>query len=503
MVCQSAIARVIERVESVWDDSEPEQEVITQSASDWIEDNFYIPELEGPIRLVPYQRAVIQEAERRDKNGHYVYSMVLWSDVKKSAKSSIAAAIALYRAYYYKRAQIRIVANDLKQADTRVAFYLRRAIELNPLMKDDIKQVNYKTTLPNKSTIESVPIDPKGEAGGNDDLIIFSELWAARNRAMLQMWAEMTLSPLKFGHSQRWLETYAGYTGESPLLEPLWERATKEGESIGERLGFPDLEIFSHRGMLCLWNTIPRCPWQTPAYYTEERMTLDDSEFERVHGNRWVTSTNRFVPKEWWEDCEGELPEVTRHTPMIITLDAAVSGDCFGVLMGTNRKGHVDIYYAEKWGAPPEGEIDYQGTKDQPGPELEIIRLCKKYNVIEIRYDPYQLHDMATRLGKRRRFPPLVKFNQGSLRAVADKGLRDKIKEKRITHDGNDSLTEHVLNANAKQEGESKLRIVKRSTLLKIDLTVCLSMLAYDGPLPREKKKQKGVMVQSKTKGWA
>jgi len=81
--------------------------------------------------------------------------------------------------------------------------------------------------------------------------------------------------------------------------------------------------------------------------------------------------------------------------------------------------------------------------------------------------------------------------------------LRDKIKEKRITHDGNDSLTEHVLNANAKQEGESKLRIVKRSTLLKIDLAVCLSMLAYDGPLPREKKKQKGVMVQSKTKGWA
>ena len=43
----------------------------------------------------------------------------------------------------------------------------------------DLCERNYKTSLPNNTIIEAIPIDPAGEAGGNDDLIIFSELWAA------------------------------------------------------------------------------------------------------------------------------------------------------------------------------------------------------------------------------------------------------------------------------------------------------------------------------------
>lgn len=134
---------------------------------------FYIPELRGPIRLGAYQEAVLREAHRRDAAGRFVYNLVLWSDIKKSAKSSIAAAVALDRAYQVEWGSIKIIANDLKQADSRVAFYLRRAIALNPALSTSIKQVRYKTTLPNNAVIEAIPIDPAGEAGGNDDLLVF------------------------------------------------------------------------------------------------------------------------------------------------------------------------------------------------------------------------------------------------------------------------------------------------------------------------------------------
>src|SRR3990167_2327930 len=144
----------------------------------WIQSHFYIPELNGPIQLMPYQIAALREAHRRDDSGNFIYNIVLWGDIKKSAKSSITAAVALYRATQIRWGSIKIVANDLKQADSRVAYYLRRAISLNPQMANDIKQIQYRTTLPNQTVIEAIPVDPAGEAGGNDDLIVFSELWA-------------------------------------------------------------------------------------------------------------------------------------------------------------------------------------------------------------------------------------------------------------------------------------------------------------------------------------
>ena len=64
----------------------------------WIEKNFYIPEtrddprLHGRIALQDYQRDVLHEAHARDENGLFKYSIVIWSDIKKSAKSTIAAA---------------------------------------------------------------------------------------------------------------------------------------------------------------------------------------------------------------------------------------------------------------------------------------------------------------------------------------------------------------------------------------------------------------------------
>lgn len=466
--------------------------------ADWLETNFYIPELSGPIRLVPYQKAVLREAHRQDAAGRFVYNLVIWSDIKKSAKSSIAAAVALYRGFANEWGSVKIVANDLKQADSRVAYYLRRAVTLNPAMKSTVKQINYKTTLPNHTIIEAVPVDPGGEAGGNDDLIIFSELWAARNKAVQQMWTEMTLSPNKFGYSQRWVETYAGYTGESPLLEQLYEqgiRGQRLDLSFADEAGYhdlTDLEIYAAGGMLCFWNTRPRCPWQTEEYYASEAVTILPDEFQRIHRNQWVSSTAKFVPDEWWEVCAGTLPAFSQNEPMILALDAGISDDCFGIV-GVSRN---YVRYSQKWTPPVNGKIDFQGTVDEPGPEREVERLCKTYNIKEVRYDPHQLHDMATRLANKLRVP-FVEFSQGEDRLRSDKQLYDKIRDKRIIHNGDPDLTEHISNANAKKENE-KLRIVKRTEKLKIDLAVALSMAAYEDP--GEKKTVPGILMHGSAK---
>lgn len=304
----------------------------------------------------------------------------------------------------------------------------------------------------------------------------------------------MTLSPLLRGKSQRWIETYAGYEGESPLLESLYAQGVEDGRRLdlsytaadGRRHDLSDLPIFAAGGILCLWNDAPRLPWQTDAYYASESRSLDPAEFQRIHRNQWVSSTDQFVPAEWWERCRGTLPTITKHTPLILGVDAAVSGACVALVAVSGVGGRSDtaaVHYARKWDPPEGGTIDYQGTPQEPGVEREIRRLAAEYNVVEVRYDPYQLHDMATRLSKER-VANMVQFTQGAPRERADKQLYDRIREGRIIHAGFPALDQHIANANRKLKGtetdNQKMRIVQRNERLYIDLAVSLSMAAYD-----------------------
>ena len=469
----------------------------------WIEKEFYIPEtrndpkLHGRIQLMGYQKDVISEIFRKDEYGNFRYSIIVWSDIKKSAKSTIAAAINVYRAYFTEYGEFYVVANDLKQADSRVAHYIRRAIQLNPKLRDKFKISGYKISSPTGSFIEAIPIDPSGEAGGNADQVTWSELWGSNETAKQNMWTEQTIPPAKHGKAFRWIESYAGFSEESDLLYGLYDLGVKQGRLLWPDKLYPVIEseptplelyVNDAAGMLCLWNTQPRCPWQTKKYYISEEQILPPNQFQRIHRNQWVTSSETFVPAEWIYACrrtQAEWPVINnaRH-PMIIAMDAATSNDNFGLYMGCRHPtipNEILTIYAKKW--VPEkhsGKIDFIGTPENPGPELVLRRLIKEYNVIQVAYDPYQLHSTAQRF-KEEGLAWFRAFNQGTDRLVADSGLRDLIRDRRFWHRGEVDLIEHFLNANAKlDDQDSKIRIVKRADRLKIDLTVAASMCAYE-----------------------
>lgn len=376
-------------------------------------------------------------------------------------------------------ARIRLVGNDQEQADSRVFNAIDEAIKLSPLWKNSVNVIRHHIELPNGSTIDSVPVDPGGEAGGNDDMLEWTELWAATQTAHKKMWAELTLSPTKFGQSFRWVDTYAGYSGESEILESLYAQGVQKELQID--LGIPELEAYANRAarLFVLWNTIPRLNWQTKEYYAQETTNLTDNEFRRMHGNQWVTSTQTFVPKEWWNACQVKsLRPIENSFPMVIALDAGVSSDCFGMLMLSrhdvkddkdNVRHILTPRYARAWIPPKGGQLDFNGEI-----ESELRRLVNENYVAQVCYDPYQLHSFCKRLQREVR-TNFSEFSQGQDRAVADKQLRDLIIARQIEHQGESDLSDHIANANSKVEGEH-LRLVKRSQNLKIDLAVCLSM---------------------------
>lgn len=444
---------------------------------EWITHNFYLYDTGALMGLYDCQIRPLQLALSRDSSGKFRFNTILWSWPKKSAKSSVIASVADYTAACRPRSSVKLVANDLKQADSRVGMYLRESIKLGQKAGDRDSAIRmtpsgYTTKYPNGSIIECVPVDPSGEAGGNDDMIVYSELHGWKSKAHQRMWSEMTLSPTKFGNSQRWIDTYAGYEGESPILEQLYNVGVKQGTQV-----WPDLEVYANEQarMLTVWVTKPMLPWQlnedAQAYYAQEEAQLAPNEFARMHRNQWTSSEDVFVPWEWWEACAAEYDAVKPDEPVIISLDAGVSSDCFAMVMVTRRNDKIQVQYARKWQPANGQKLDFAPI------EAELRRLINQYNVMEVCLDPYQLHDMAGRV-RSEEAVNVREFNQASPRAIADKRLYDLIRERRIQHKSEVDLNAHVKAANRKPEDDNKLRIIKRTPEGKIDLCVALSMAA-------------------------
>ena len=221
-------------------------------------------------------------------------------------------------------------------------------------------------------------------------------------------------------------------------------------------------------------------------YANNRSLGLSDAERQVLLEGAWVNigDERRFLDSMlWWDACQEVLPMLDPREPMVVALDAGVSHDTFGMVAVTRhphpnrRRTDVAVRFAQAWTPPPGGKLDF-GSPD--GPEQTLRELCKRYNVIRVRYDPYQLHDMATRLS-REKVAVAVEFAQGSERLEADTALRDIILRRGIAHDGNRELYHHLDNADAQLDGSGrKMRIVKRASALKVDLAVALSMAVYD-----------------------
>jgi len=459
--------------------------------TEWIEKHFYVPNVidpvtgeklgEGPIVLADYQGRVLREALSRLPNGDFRYSTILWSDLKKGAKTTLAAAVALwFAATQTNMGHIYCLANDGKGSQDREYTTICNAIAIskkhNPIFQD-VHPIQTKMTLPNGTVIEAIPCDPEGEAGSEPDLTVWGEVWGFRQTHKMRLWTEMTIPPTKFGRAMRWVESYAGYEGESTLLENLYKTGVgppllEDGRGTPHP-GITDIPLWVNEQarMLTLWNQEPRLAWQTPEYYAAEAQQLTEPEFRRVHRNEWVSPVNQFVPIEVWNSRERDLPALDKSTPVVVGLDAAISHDCCALVVVSKwgKKGTAERF-SKAWYPPENGRINLSQTMES------LIRWCaQEFNVIEFAYDAYQLEklaqDMQAELGVL--FRP---FGQQKPRAIADKTLYDMIMSGEFVHTGDGELAYHVRNAAAKSEGEKMLRIVKRNADLPIDLVVAASM---------------------------
>ena len=441
--------------------------------------HFYVSDTQRPIVLMPHQASIINYALDN------AFTTIIYSTIKKSGKTTIAALVAKYVAATYGPFQeIIIVANDFEQARGRIYQKVEESIFLE---KDPTWKVTQRgiTHLPSRSVIRAISGDYAGEAGANPTASFYSELWGFREERLNRLWDELTPVPTR-KNSFRFVETYVGFEDESLLLLDLWKQGLKGRRLTHDEIfwPFPDQPPIwvNEKASLFMYYDCGvearRMPWQTPEYYIEQELLLRPEAYQRLHQNLWVSSLSEFIPIVQWDKCQ-DLVHIEKDTPVVIAADASVSGDSTSLTMVSRHpiyKDHVIEIETRIWKPPRGGSIDLDETVYNT-----IVEWCSNYNVIEVAYDAYQLHSIMTRLTKEG-VCWCKPFSQGTKRNEADKQLYDLIMHKRLHHSGNPELREHIKNCAIKVAAneDTKLRLVKKSKNYKIDGAVALSMAAFE-----------------------
>ena len=323
--------------------------------------------------------------------------------------------------------------------------------------------------------------------------------------------------------SVRLTVTYAGFSGESTILEGLYRNIFDESDNLQPGVEEIAPDLYRKGGMLMYWtHDNMRAPWQTPKWVQSMREAYANrpNQFARIIENRWVSSESTFIEANVYDRCVDKTLRPVRQSPRLhvwAAVDASVRKDSTAIVtvaldaqevsevktmldqLRTAREPHanplLDMMAAIPWkqdfdDAPRPLTLDDLRIKVvahkilQAGTQVDfseieryVLDLTRRFHVELVAYDPYQMISVAqglTRLGV-----PMYELAQTAARTMEFSGLlRDLLGQQRLRIYPDAEVRQQVLNAIAKETNRG-WHIVKRTKSAKIDVAVALAMACY------------------------
>jgi phage terminase large subunit-like protein len=436
----------------------------------FIEEALVDPETGQPFILNDAERAFLAKAFEVDEAGRLKHPELVFAAPKKSGKTGFGALILLVVVLVLGRrfAEGIVCANDFEQAAGRVFLAARRIVESSPLLAGSAICTGSKIEFPELgATITAIASDYAGAAGANPNIAVFDELWAFTSERSRRLWDELVPPPTR-KIACRLTVTYAGFEGESELLEELYKRGLKQ-PSIGDSLHAGD-------GLLMSWHHKPIAPWQTQEWLDQMRQQLRPNAYLRMIENRFVSSESTFVDMEWYDRCvapDAAQVVADKKLPVWIGVDASVKHDSTAIAAVTFEVGGKVRVVAHRIFQPsPDQPLDFEATI-----ERTVREMSGRFAVRGVYFDPYQMQAVAQRLAASgvpmREFPQTV----ANLTAMGT-DLYELIQASGIEfYQSNDIRL--AISRTIALETPRGMRLAKEKSSHKIDVVIALPMAAH------------------------
>lgn len=433
----------------------------------WAEDSFgWITEAGQPITLAEWQRSILGEYWQRQED----ISTLFISAPKKAGKTALNSLLTCYR--WLTRPGIHFcLGNDFDQGALLQSDMIAAMCKRHPIVKRYVKVNKGELVFqPTNSRLITLASDYGGSAGHNFLTVSFTEVWALVWESHTRLYEELTPPPLV--GALRIVDSYAGWQGESILLENIWNRA-KAGKQLTDNLYLQGQQLSyiaeGDEGHKATWRGTEA---QRQAYLTEQKDTLREGTFRRLHFNEWQTANDAFITAEAWDSLvlpDYQCPAASKTTGLYVAVDIGVKRD-YAAVMSVAREGdNLGLGPYRLWKPPRQGEVDLSSVEDY------LVELDADYKIESLAGDPSQFLYMKQRLNSRN--VRTEEFSQHPTQmTIAGNALFDTIRQGKLrVYPGATDLRECVLNARGK-ETERGVRLVKQTQSRKIDAAIALAM---------------------------
>jgi phage terminase large subunit-like protein len=388
-----------------------------------------------------------------------------------------------------------ILANSQEQGKGRCFEICCRIVNASPLLKNEAQITADTISFPAfNATIKAIPSDAGSAAGSNSCCSGFDELWGYTSEAARRLWDEMTPPPTR-KIACRITVTYAGYEGESVLLEELYRRGLQQ-PLVGEDL------YGGNDGLLMFWSHKPVAPWQDEAWLTSMRRERA-SAYQRQVLNQFASSSSQFIDMEQWRAITdpNATPLITdKNLPIVVGVDASTKRDSTAIVaVAWDTKVSKVRLVTHRIFQPSQKEpLDFEATI-----EATLLDWAKRFRLKKILFDPFQMHATAQRLHKAGL--RMVEFPQtpGNLTLIGS-GLFELIRGAGLVAYPDDGIHLAISRAVVK-ENVRGLQITKERSAHKIDVVVALAMACHACVQQQNAPKAPPFVqpgVWSKTGGW-
>jgi phage terminase large subunit-like protein len=435
---------------------------------EFIETCLHDPETGRPFVLLAAERDFLGHAFTRDADGRLLYPEMVYSAPKKSGKTTLQAIfiITVVLLYGGRFGEGLCCANDLEQSLGRVFLMITRIIRASPMLAPDAKIIADRVSI-GDATIRAITSDYASAAGANQNVAGFDELWAYASERAHRLFDELVPPPTR-QTACRLTVTYAGFAGESTLLESLYERGMAQPE-IAPNLHAGD-------GILMAWHHEPVAPWQDARWLADMRRSLRPNQYRRMIENYPVSADATFIDLDMWDAIVdprlGHM--VSDHSLACYAgVDASVKHDSTALALVTFDHTNQRVRLCDHciFMPTPAHPIDFVKSV-----EATLIDWHARFNLRAVYYDPFQMASTAQRLSQA--YLKMCEFPQSipNLTAMAE-NLYELVKGRSFsTYPDADIRT--AIARSVAVEGSRGWKISKEKQSHKIDIVVALGMAA-------------------------
>ena len=464
-----------------------------------------------PFELIDWQERIIRDIFGTIRaDGYRQFNTAYIEISKKSGKSELAAAVALYMlcADGEQRAEVYGCAADRDQASlvfdvscdmVRLCPALRKRCDIRPSRKT----IHF---TPTNSTYKALSADVAGKSGVNVSALIFDELGVQKDRKFFDMMTKGTSDARK--NPLHFIITTAGNDTHSICYE-LHQKA---------------MDIISGRKVdptfyPCIYGAAENEDWTDPKVWKKANPSLgitigmdkvqaacnsamqnpgEENAFRQLRLNQWVKQAVRWMPMEKWDKCAfGVNPEELEGRVCYGGLDLSSTTDITAFVLVFPPTDEDDKYYVLPYFWIPEDNTDLRVKRDHVPYDIWerqgflettegnvvhygyiekfIERLGERFNIREIAFDRWGAVQMVQNL-EGMGFT-VVPFGQGFKdMSPPTKELMKLTLEQRIAHGGHPVLRWMMDNIFIRTDPAGNIKADKEKSTEKIDGAIATIM---------------------------